>query len=168
MGDGPIAGRRAMIAAMAPRLDALRWHFCTTSDAGLAGRAAPRALGSFAEREGMSFILEEAAARELGFDTALPMAWITLDVHSALDGVGLTAAVAGALADEGIACNIVAARHHDHLFVPVADGPRAMDLLQALAEAQAKAGGEARARGGTGTGTGTGAGTGTGTGEGGR
>ena len=43
-----------------------------------------------------------------------------LQVHSALDGVGLTAAVAGALAAAGIACNVIAAFHHDHLFVPAA------------------------------------------------
>ena len=34
---------------------------------------------------------------------------ITLMVHSDLEGVGLTAAVSGALADAGIACNMVAA-----------------------------------------------------------
>jgi uncharacterized protein len=50
----------------------------------------------------------------------LAMRQITLDVHSALDGVGLTAAVAVALAAEGIPCNMIAAHHHDHVFVPPA------------------------------------------------
>jgi len=47
---------------------------------------------------------------------------ITLMVHSALDSVGLTAAVTRQLADEGISCNVVAGYFHDHLFVP-ADRP---------------------------------------------
>ena len=58
------------------------------------------------------------------------MACITLTVHSSLQAVGLTAAVATALAERGIACNVVAGFHHDHLFVPFA---RQTDALEALA-----------------------------------
>ena len=46
--------------------------------------------------------------------------------------VGLTAAVAVALADAGIACNVVAAVHHDHLFVPVESADAALAALRAL------------------------------------
>ena len=45
-------------------------------------------------------------------------AWITLGVESPLTAVGLTAAVSTALAEAGIACNVVAAMRHDHVFVP--------------------------------------------------
>jgi hypothetical protein len=62
-----------------------------------------------------------------------------LTVHSALDGVGLTAAVASALADAGIPCNMVAAFHHDHAFVPLDDAPRALAILQDLAASEADA-----------------------------
>ena len=58
---------------------------------------------------------------------------ITLRVHSALDGVGLTAAVATALAGHGIACNMVAAFHHDHVFVPAARAEEALAILKTLA-----------------------------------
>jgi hypothetical protein len=57
---------------------------------------------------------------------------IELTVRSALDGVGLTAAVASALAEAGIPCNVVAAFHHDHVFAPAAMAERALAVLHAL------------------------------------
>lgn len=129
----PVRDTGAMIAGMAPQADARVWHFCTTANTQLAARAASRALASFTEDEGTSLILPHDAATELGFSTDMPMARITLMVLSALDGVGLTAAVAQALAAEGIPCNMVAAYHHDHAFVPWADAPRALATLNKLA-----------------------------------
>jgi hypothetical protein len=121
----------AMIAGMAPVLDAETYVFCTfVGPAPDLGGAKP--LASFHEEEGLSLILTHAAARALGQD-GMAMCRITLTVHSALDGIGLTAAVAGALADAGIACNMVAAFHHDHVFVPAADADRALAVLQELA-----------------------------------
>ena len=60
------------------------------------------------------------------------MRCITLNVYSSLEGVGLTAAVATALAENGIACNMVAAFHHDHAFVPDALSQKAMQVLKEL------------------------------------
>lgn len=127
---GAVRDAQAMIAGMAPRLDSQLWHFCTTSEP---GPLAQQALARFEEEEGTSLILPDAVARSHGFDTGLPMARITLQVHSALDGVGLTAAVAGVLARAGIPCNMVAAFHHDHAFVPWAQRAAALRLLEDLA-----------------------------------
>ena len=102
------------------------------SDVRLAARAQFAALGLFREAEGVSLILPRASAEALGFPVALPMRRIVLTVHSALDGVGLTAAVAAALAAEEIPCNVVAAFHHDHVFVPAAMADRALTVLEAL------------------------------------
>jgi hypothetical protein len=60
------------------------------------------------------------------------MSRIVLEVHSALDGTGLTAAVSRALEWAGIACNMVAAYHHDHVFVPQGDADRALGVLKRL------------------------------------
>lgn len=60
--------------------------------------------------------------------------WITLRIHSALDAVGLTAAVAQALAEYGLSCNVVAGFHHDHLFVPHERAAEAVALLEQLAD----------------------------------
>ncbi|MGI3184809.1 ACT domain-containing protein [Nioella aestuarii] len=126
-----------MIRGMAPVLDPERWHFCLATDPATAARAAP--LATFREDEGLSLILSDRDAAGLGLTTDLPMARITLTVHSALDGVGLTAAVATALAEAGIPCNMVAAFHHDHAFVPLDDAPGALAILQALADAEGEA-----------------------------
>jgi len=44
----------------------------------------------------------------------------------------LTAAVADALTRANISCNIIAAAHHDHLFVPVESARAAIEALTAL------------------------------------
>ena len=93
------------------------------------------ALGVFHEAEAVTVIVAEPEAARIGLECKFRAAWITLRVSSALDSVGLTAAVARALAEVGISCNIVAAVNHDHLFVPVEQAGQAMDALRALQRA---------------------------------
>ena len=57
---------------------------------------------------------------------------ITLGVHSSLAAVGLTARVAAALAGRGISANMVAAFHHDHVFVPWDRRDETLAALEAL------------------------------------
>ncbi|MFJ4026988.1 N-acetyltransferase [Paenarthrobacter sp. NPDC089989] len=84
------------------------------------------------EAEGLTVVLRRAEADRLGLSYDFVAAWITLQVHSALEAVGLTAAVSAALTHAGISCNVLAGFHHDHLLVPVADADRAMDVLHLL------------------------------------
>ncbi|MFP4328864.1 MAG: ACT domain-containing protein [Paracoccaceae bacterium] len=128
---GPVRGTRAMIARMAPRLDPETYVFAVARHEGLAARA----LAMIREAEGVSVILTRAEAGAAGLPADAPMRRITLTVQSALDGVGLTAAVAQALAAREIPCNVVAGFHHDHLFVPEAQADAAMAALGALAAA---------------------------------
>src|SRR5688572_33336503 len=57
---------------------------------------------------------------------------ITLQVHSSLADLGLTAEVATALAKRGIAANVIAGIHHDHIFVPWDRRDEAVSALRAL------------------------------------
>jgi uncharacterized protein len=98
--------------------------------------AALRPVMTFTENEGLTLIVAQDAADAAGLPYDLVTAWITLTVSSALDAVGLTAAVAGALAGAGLSCNVVAAVHHDHLFVPE---PAAAAALAVLADLAAQA-----------------------------
>ena len=96
-------------------------------------------LATFREPDGLSLIVEEGRAREAGLRCLFRAAWITLAVPSDLHAVGLTAAVATALTDAGISCNVVAAAAHDHLFVPFEQAAEALRVLRGV---QARAGGE--------------------------
>lgn len=89
-------------------------------------------IGWFREAEGITIILPLNDALGQGLQVVFQAAWITLTVHSALNAVGLTAAVSTALTQAGISCNMVAAAHHDHLFVPIDQADQAMDVLKQL------------------------------------
>ncbi|WP_247711527.1 ACT domain-containing protein [Qipengyuania aurantiaca] len=119
-----------MIAAMEPRLDTQRWRFVLASP-DTAPQLLGAAIGTFREDEGVTAIVPSELADELGIEGP-DFARITLMVHSDLEGVGLTAAVSCALADADIACNMVAAFHHDHTFVQAARGEKALGVLQEL------------------------------------
>ncbi|HEU0311141.1 MAG TPA: ACT domain-containing protein [Sphingomicrobium sp.] len=121
-----------MLAGLSPNLSEGSFLFVTLPTSQEAGDAIDAAIGCFREDEGQSLIMPREAALALGFADGPPMRHIVLRVHSSLEGVGLTAAVAGRLADHGIACNVVAAYHHDHLFVPAERAEEALRLLNAL------------------------------------
>jgi len=119
-----------LLGSMAPRLNPGDYVFCTLTDAAQLKGSSP--LGSFREREGLTVILDRAEADRLELPYDYLAAWITLEVHSSLNAVGLTAAFAGALAQANISCNVVAGYFHDHLFVARKDAERALSTLQAL------------------------------------
>lgn len=121
-----------MIGRMEPVIEPGAFVFVALGDDARAARVAGAALCLYREAEGLSAILPVAMARDEGLPCDQPMRCITLTVHSALDGVGLTAAVSGALAREGIPCNMVAAYHHDHAFVPAAMAEDALRVLRGL------------------------------------
>lgn len=106
--------------------------FCSLAT--LEGIPADWIIGQFREAEGVSLILAQEKADQLGLDYHFIAAWISLEVHSALEAVGLTAAVATALAQEQISCNVVAGFYHDHIFVPLVDQQRALQLLVELSK----------------------------------
>jgi hypothetical protein len=92
----------------------------------------------FREEEGTTVILRKDVADKLNLEYTFVAAWITLTVHSSLEAVGLTATFSKALAEDGISCNVVAAYHHDHIFVPRKDGEKALRVLTKLSESASK------------------------------
>lgn len=120
-----------LVAGMRPELHPGRYVF-TTVDGPVPAGVAP--VATVTEREGLTMVVrqEDADAAELAYDYVA--GWITLRVHSALDAVGLTAAVARELAEAGLSCNVVAGFHHDHLFVEHARAEEALATLNSLSD----------------------------------
>jgi hypothetical protein len=118
-----------LLAAMEPDLRPGRYVFTTVP-------RPPEDLDPVAlvrEDEGVTVVVAQEDADRLSLPYGYVAAMVTLRVHSALDAVGLTAAVAGTLADAGISCNVMSGSFHDHLFVPVDQGPQVVSLLGDLA-----------------------------------
>jgi len=120
----------ALLQSLRPVLNPGVFAFCSLPAGNEA--ALPSCLGVFHEAEGTTVIIDEEEAVRRGWPVLFRAAWLTLTVHSELEAVGLTAAVAGALTDAGISCNVVAAVNHDHLFVPAASGESALRVLLKL------------------------------------
>lgn len=125
-----ISDLQGMLQQLQPTLHPGVYVFCTLpADADVAQL---QALAIVREAEGITLVLREEDAAAAGLSALFRAAWISLQVHSDLAAVGLTAALAGALAEQGIACNIMAGVHHDHLFVPTERAADALAALQAL------------------------------------
>ncbi|MEU6589626.1 ACT domain-containing protein [Streptomyces sp. NPDC046881] len=123
---------RTLLSDMRPELNPGRYVF-TMAEGGVPSGVSP--VVTVAEQEGLTLVVPQADADAAGMAYDYVAGWITLRVHSALDAVGLTAAVARALADAGLSCNVVAGFHHDHLFVPYEQAEQAVQVLRRLADA---------------------------------
>jgi hypothetical protein len=82
--------------------------------------------------EGATTAFVVDAASPLGEQAPFRAAWLTLTMHSALESVGLTAAVSTALAAAGISANMLAGFYHDHILVPEERADDAIAVLLAL------------------------------------
>lgn len=122
---------RKLLAGMNPELNEGRYVFATVDDGVVPPGVTP--VVTVAEREGLTLVLPQQEADAAGVAYEYVAGWITLRVHSALEAVGLTAAVARELADAGLSCNVIAGFHHDHLFVPYERASQAVAVLKDLA-----------------------------------
>ena len=119
-----------LLKGMKPELNKGEYVFCTVDSFQHATALNPVCI--FQERKAVTVILLKEQADIAGLTYSTLCAWITLTVHSSLEAVGLTAAVSKALTTANISCNVVAAYYHDHIFVPVQDANRALDVLAQL------------------------------------
>ncbi|MDY2941330.1 MAG: ACT domain-containing protein [Varibaculum sp.] len=85
------------------------------------------------EAEGISIIIPVHQAQQAGLETSEVFTCLTLNVHSSLTSVGLTALVSRTLAEAHIPCNVIAGYYHDHLLIPAAQATQAEQLLAQLA-----------------------------------
>ena len=109
---------RDFSSGLKPRLYPERYAFDATAD---------QSLG-----DAFALIREDEGLTAIRRDPEGDWARISLGVHSSLDAVGLTAALSMRLAEAGISTNIVAALHHDHMFVPWDRREEALRCIEAL------------------------------------
>ncbi len=117
--NAPNPGERnlgTLLQQMTPSVHPEVFVFCCFADGQLPAGLTP--VCTFHEAEGLTAIVPLHQAQALSLDSQFESRMVTLTVHSALDAVGFLARISTALAAQGIACNVVSAFHHDHLFVP--------------------------------------------------
>lgn len=120
---------RLLLAGMQPQPRPGTYVFVVV---GRSARPDVQVLASVEEPEGLTLVTTREDADRAGLSYDFVAGWITLHVHSALDAVGLSAAVSTALARAGISCNVLAGYHHDHLLVPVERLDDALGVLRGL------------------------------------
>lgn len=118
-----------LLSGMEPVLDERDFVFCTSPDFSWDNISQFNPIGVFYEKEGMTLILskKEADDQEVPYESVYKL--ISLNIHSSLDAVGLTAAFSAKLAENNISANVVAAYFHDHIFVPAQKAELAMTVL---------------------------------------
>ena len=124
-----------MLVALDPKLLADEFVFCCFPGGSLHDVLELEPVATFAEPEGLTAVLLRRVALQNGLEADDAFRCITLGLNSGLDEIGLTAAVSAALAEKGISANVIAAYHHDHVFVPTARADEALAVLQGLAGA---------------------------------
>jgi uncharacterized protein len=123
---------QTLLKTLQPKHNTGDYVFCAVKDVTAINLA--EVILFFKEEEGYTFIITKELADTLQLPYTFTAAWITLKVHSSLEAVGLTAAFATALSKENISCNVVAAFHHDHIFVAKNDATKTMEILNKLSQ----------------------------------
>lgn len=118
-----------LLALLQPKLLPGEFVFCSIPPVPFSELDRLSPLACYFEEEGMSMILKKQIAEANGINCTSVFRCITLSVHSSLNAVGFTAAVANKLAANGIPANVVAAFYHDHVFVPVEQAEQALKFL---------------------------------------
>jgi hypothetical protein len=123
-----------LIASMRPVLAENEYVFGTLDTYDYIQLAQINPIGTFREKEGLTVIVTKEKADEFHIAYSSVFKCITLDVHSSLDAVGLTAAVSTKLTQSNISANVVAAHYHDHVFIASKDAEKALADLNELAQ----------------------------------
>ncbi|MGF1909334.1 ACT domain-containing protein [Vibrio kasasachensis] len=118
-----------LLHSMSPKLVEAEFVFCTVSGE-LKEYIELNPVATFVESEGLTLVIEKSVAERAGLYFEGSYSQITLTVHSSLEAVGLTAAVASKLASKGISANVIAAYYHDHVFVQTNKAEAAVSALE--------------------------------------
>jgi hypothetical protein len=119
-----------LIKDLSPKLNDGEYVFTSINNIELLNTS--EVICTFKEKEGLTLILERSRADQLGLKYNFIASWITLEVHSSLNAVGLTSLVTTELANNEISCNVIAGYYHDHIFVSTKDSLKTLEILNYL------------------------------------
>ena len=122
-----------LLSSMQPALVDELFVFCTVKGQ-LAEYVNLAPIATFVEPEGLTLVLTKDSADEADLHYEGVFRQITLTVHSSLEAVGLTAAIATKLTSKGISANVIAAYYHDHIFVSDDKAEQALSALKELSD----------------------------------
>lgn len=123
-----------MLATMSPVLLDERFVFLSQPRAAYGDYSELDPVASMSEPEGLTLVVPKAKADAAGFSSDSVFKCISLQVHSSLDAIGLTAAFSRQLGEYGISANVIAGFYHDHIFVNETDAEQAVSALQELSK----------------------------------
>lgn len=125
---------KVLLNSMKPALDTTDYVFVTNKSNVITDEIiALNPIATIVESEGITLVISKITAEKhyIPFDVVFRK--ISLEVHSSLEAVGLTAAISTALAAHNISANVIAGFYHDHIFVPQDKAALALSVLKELA-----------------------------------
>lgn len=122
----------SLLTLMSPELTDGEYVFLSFENANYGDHSLLNPIASIWELEGLTLVVpkEKADAQDIEYESIYRR--ITLQVHSSLEAVGLTAAFATKLTEHGISANVIAGFFHDHIFVQDEDAEMAVMALKEL------------------------------------
>lgn len=125
-----ITDLKQTLSSMEVVCDDVEYGFASIPDDSTIDR--DKVLATFQENGRLAVIAPKAYLDSKGIENEGPYAKLTIDVHTSLELVGLTAVMSNKLAEHGISANVVAAFYHDHVFVQYGLREKAIGLLEGL------------------------------------
>lgn len=123
---------KTLLSSLSPLMLGADYVFCNVASGSYGDYAQANPIASFQEPEGLTLVLTRENADLCALSYEGIFRCISLQVHSSLEAVGLTAIISGKLAAYDISANVIAGYFHDHVFVPQQKADQALELINNL------------------------------------
>lgn len=125
-----------LLSAMSPVLAPGEFVFVSIKGSCYGDHSDLEPIASVVEREGLTLVIPRSKAEENGHKYESVFRAITLNIHSSLEAIGLTAAISKKLTEYGISANVLAGYFHDHIFVQSTLAEKALSAINELSQLQ--------------------------------
>lgn len=125
---------KTLLTSMSPELIEGEYVFCSFPNARYGDYARLEPVVTCVENEGLTLVIPQSKADENKINYESTYRKITLNVHSSLEAVGLTAAFSNKLTEHDISANVIAGYFHDHIFVQTEQAEKAISALREFSQ----------------------------------